>query len=193
MVTSLHRSGCLPTYCCPREYWMPKAMATCLHRSQDSSPPCPLPEPTPTQLTGYISWTNMLIPSTPQGYQHIWAWCKHLLPSRVGRPCCGMWRSSPRWRVWRCEEDGVGVEDDIVVDDANVVLVVVDADLVVNVVDVNADVVDDDGDVVDGEVLPRPFPSGVNQFKHARLSPRHRDTLSAKSRWHKYLFYSHWC
>ena len=102
-----------------------------------------------------------------------------------------MWRSSPRWRVCRCEEVGVGVEDDIVVDDANVVLVVVDADLVVNVVDVYADVVD--GDVVDGEVLPRPFPSGVNQFKHARLSPRHRDTLSAKSCCHKYLLYSHWC
>ena len=149
----------------------------------------------------------MLIASSPQGYQHIWAWCKHLLPSRVGRPCCGMWRSSPRWRVWRCEEVGVGVEDDIVVDDASVVDVVIDADLVVNVVDVNADVVDDDGDVVDddgdvvdddgdvvdGEVLPRPFPSGVNQFKHARLSPRHRDTLSAKSRCHKYLLYSHWC
>ena len=103
-----------------------------------------------------------------------------------------MWRSFPRWRVCRCEEDGVGVEDDFVVDDANVVDVVIDADLVVNVVDVNADVVDDDGDVVDGEVLPCPFPSGVNQFKHARLSPRHRDTLSAKYRCHKYLFYSHW-
>ena len=87
-----------------------------------------------------------------------------------------MWRSSPRWRVWRCEE--VGVEDDIVVDDPSVVDAVIDADLVVSVVDVNAD-------VVDGEVLPRPFPSGVNQFKHACLSPRHRDTLSAKSRWHK--------
>ena len=97
-----------------------------------------------------------------------------------------MWRSSPRWRVCRCEEVGVGVEDDIVVDDPSVVDAVIDADLVVSVVDVN-------GDVVDGEVLPRPFPSGVNQFKHARLSPRHRDTLSAKSRWHKYLLYSHWC
>ena len=75
-------------------------------------------------------------PSSPQGYQHIWAWCKHLLPSRVGRPCCGMWRSSPRWRVCRCEEVGVGVEDDIVVDDASVVDVVIDADLVVSVVDV---------------------------------------------------------
>ena len=58
-------------------------------------------------------------------------------------------------------------------------------------------VVDDDGDVVDDELLPRPFPSGMNQFKHARLSPRHRDTLSAKSRWHKYILYlaiaMHWC
>ena len=62
-----------------------------------------------------------------------------------------MWRSSPRWRVCRCEEVGVGVEDDIVVDDASVVDVVIDADLVVGVVDVNADVVDDDGDVVDGD------------------------------------------
>ena len=106
-----------------------------------------------------------------------------------------MWRSSPRWRVCRCEEVGVGlVEDDIVVGDASAVDVVIDANLVVSVVDVNSDVVDGDGDVVDGdgdvvdgELLPRPFPSGVNQFKHTRLSPRHRDTLSAKSRCHKYL------
>ena len=75
--------------------------------------------------------------------------------------------------------DGDGEDDD---DDADIV----DGANVVSLVHVNAD-------VVDGELLPRPFPSGVNQFKHARLSPRHRDTLSAKSRWHKYLFYSHWC
>ena len=67
-----------------------------------------------------------------------------------------MWRSSPRWRVCRCEEVGVGlVEDDIVVGDASAVDVVIDANLVVSVVDVNSDVVDgDDEDHNNSAFLP---------------------------------------
>ena len=38
---------------------------------------------------------------SPPRSRHIWVWCKRLLPSMVGRPCCGMLRSSQHWRVWR--------------------------------------------------------------------------------------------